>query len=67
MTHKDVVANLRRQFPQYANNIKVWFPNGNNSVRFRQDDGTEYMFTYNSPKDWRFETSCKYAKERRKK
>ncbi|MBS4930292.1 MAG: hypothetical protein KH020_03005 [Clostridiales bacterium] len=67
MTHKDVVAELKTRIPQYANNIKVWFPNGKNSIRFKQDDGTEYVFTYNDPKDWCFETLSNYTKKKKEK
>lgn len=62
MTHKEVVKNLKLYFPQYSNNIKVWFPNGKNSIQFRQVDGTKYVFTYNDPKDWIFETLDRYNK-----
>lgn len=67
MIHKDVVAELKTRIPQYANNIKVWFPNGKNSIRFKQDDGTEYVFTYNDPKDWCFETLSNYTKKKGEK
>lgn len=34
----------------------MWFPNGRNSIRIRQKNGQEFIFTYHSQKDWKFET-----------
>ena len=43
-------------FPQHEKRTELWFPNGKNSVRVRQVDGQQFIFTYNGPNDWCFET-----------
>lgn len=45
----------------------MWFPNGRNSVRLRKKNGQEFVFTYHSPKDWKFETIDSYIKTMNKK
>ncbi len=57
MVHTDVYNWFALYFPNYAGeNVDKWFPNGKNSIRVRQTNGQEFIFTYNSQKDWRFET-----------
>ena len=36
--------------------FEKYFPDGRNSIRIRQKNGQEFIFTYHSQKDWRFET-----------
>lgn len=57
MSHKEVLGWFEMYFPHYAGErISVWFPNGKNSIRIRQVNGQEFVFTFNNYKDWRFET-----------
>ena len=57
MGHSDVMKWFEQYFPDYSGDrIDMWFPNGRNSVRIRQKNGQEFIFTYNSQKDWKFET-----------
>lgn len=57
MTHTDVYKWFELYFPNYAGgNVSAWFPNGKNSIRVRQTNGQEFIFTYYGPKDWKFET-----------
>ncbi len=57
MSHNEVYKWFERYFPLYAGeNISVWFANGKNSIRVRQTNGQEFIFTYNGKDDWRFET-----------
>ena len=57
MTHKDVLKMYEHYFPNHAGErISIWFPNGKNSIRVREVNGQEFVFTFNSHKDWRFET-----------
>lgn len=44
------------RFPEYCRPDDIWFPNGKNSVRIRQSNGQELVFTYHSRKNWRLET-----------
>lgn len=58
MAHNEVYKWFELYFPQYAgtDKIEVWFPNGKNSVRIRQRNKQEFIFTYMGPNEWRFET-----------
>lgn len=57
MTHIDVYKRFALYFPNYADkNMDKWFPNGKNSIRVRQANGREFIFTYNNQNDWRLET-----------
>lgn len=58
MVHTDVYKWFALYFPDYAGDkADKWFPNGKNSIRVRQTNGQEFIFTYNSQKDWRLETA----------
>lgn len=57
MSHSEIMKWFEYYFPDYSRNrVDVWFPNGRNSIRIRQKNGQEFIFTYHSQKDWRFET-----------
>lgn len=56
MVHKEVLGMFGRMFPEYREKMEMFFPNGRNSVRVRFRNGEDYVFTYNSPKDWCFES-----------
>jgi len=49
MTHNEVFKWFELYFPFYAGDkIDTWFQNGKNSLRIRQTNGQEFIFTYNS-------------------
>lgn len=56
MTHKDVYKYFTLYFPQFAEHVEIWYPNGKNSVRVRQKNGQDFVFTYNGEMLWCFET-----------
>ena len=56
MVHKEVYKWFELYFPEYARYVETWFPNGKNSVRVRQTNGQEFIFTYDAKDDWKFET-----------
>lgn len=57
MSHSEIMKWFEYYFPDYSRNrVDVWFPNGRNSIRIRQKNGQEFIFTYHNQKDWRFET-----------
>ena len=61
MNHNDIYKWFELYFELYAgNNVAAWSQNGKNSIRIRQTNGQEFVFTYNSQKDWRFETIQSY-------
>lgn len=59
MTHKNVLGQFKNLFPLYFENIKTWYPNGKNRIRFEMNNGDRFIFTYNGRMDWRFETMRK--------
>lgn len=64
MVHTDVYKWFALYFPNYAGgNVDKWFLNGRNSIRVRQTNGQEFIFTYNGQKDWRFETIDSFLNE----
>lgn len=65
MSHKEVLEHFKKYFPQYAENMEQWFPNGKNSVRVRKQHMPDVVFTYNNIQDWRFETVDSYINSMR--
>lgn len=65
MSHNEVYKWFELYFPLYAGNenVAMWFANGKNSVRIRQKNGQEFIFTYNDKKDWRLETADSFLKQ----
>lgn len=59
MTHNHIYDIFKQLFPLYINEDVIYFQNGKNSIRLRGLTGfyrKEFVFTYNSPLDWKFET-----------
>lgn len=67
MSHSEIMKWFELYFPDYAGSrIDLWFPNGRNSIRIRQKNGQEFIFTYHNRKNWKFETVDSFLNERRK-
>ena len=49
-------------FPNMAKYAAMWFPNGRNSIRIRDINKHELIFTYYSDADWRLETVNEFLK-----
>lgn len=62
MTHPRVYEEFKTYFPQYEQMMKLWFPNGKNSIRVRLNNGRELVFTYNGTNEWCFETVDNFLK-----
>lgn len=67
MSPNQVYAVFKEVFPQYINKDLVFFPNGKNSIRVRGIEGFgfhgyDFVFTYNSHVDWKFETLDSFLK-----
>lgn len=63
MAHRDVWKIFKQIFPMYAEKATEWFPNGKDSIRIRIDEvHTDFIFTFHSNKDWRFETVNSFLK-----
>ena len=67
MTQQTVYQKYVMLFPQFAEHTKEWFPNGKNSVRVRQENGKDFVFTWNGKKEWKFETVDNFIKGMRSK
>lgn len=65
MKQEEVYKHFQTQFPQYAEYVEEWFPNGKNSVRVRAKSGSDFIFTYNNWADWCFETVESYISKMR--
>ena len=63
MLQTDVYEQFKVYFPEIAFFTETWFPNGQNSVRIRQTNGQDFVFTYNGKQDWCFETIDSYIKK----
>lgn len=63
MSHNEVYKWFELYFPFYSGDkVVMWFPNGKNSIRIRQTNGAEFIFTYNEKHDWKFETVSSFLK-----
>lgn len=60
MLHAAVYELFKSYFPSYAENTRAWFQNGRNSIKIRNNNGQEYVFTYYGEKGWCFETVNHY-------
>lgn len=56
MVHSKIYECLKKCMPTFAEKAKTYFPSGKNCIRIRQEDGQEFIFTYNGPKTWKIET-----------
>lgn len=55
MGHSEVMKWFESYFPDFSGErIDMWFPNGRNSIRIRQKNGQEFIFTYHGQKDWKY-------------
>ena len=62
MSHEKVYEWFESYFPQYSKYVVEWFPNGRNSVRVRQSNGHDFIFTFYEHNDWCFETVDSFIK-----
>lgn len=56
MRHQDIYKQYQCCFPQYAERTERWFPNGKNSIRVRQNNKMEFIFSYENEQNWGLET-----------
>lgn len=45
MTHNKVYEQFKKLLPVYAKHTMEWFPNGLNSIRIRQMDERDFIFS----------------------
>ena len=56
MLHGQVYKYFKEILPDMEKKVIKYFPNGKNSIRVRQDDGRDFIFSFESPLIWRYET-----------
>lgn len=57
MTHNEVYKNFPFGFVNFnEEDVDVYFPCGRNTIRIRLKNQREYIFTFNTNKDWSIET-----------
>lgn len=64
MEHKEIYKWFELYLPQFSKHVVEWFPNGKNSVRVRQENGQDFIFTYNGPDNWCFETVVSFINDK---
>lgn len=64
MTPKSVYDWFALYFPHYVEHVESWKPNPHekNSVVIKQTNSSQFVFSYKSKFDWRFETLKSYTK-----
>lgn len=60
MQHDLIFHYFKKHMPTESRQIVQWFPNGLNSIRVRLTNNEEFIFTYNSEKEWCYETVDNY-------
>lgn len=63
MTHSQVYGYFKEYLPEQEKKVTEYFPNGKNSVRVRQTNGHDFIFSVESPKAWRFETIDRFISD----
>jgi hypothetical protein len=65
MTHNEVYEKFKLYFPNYSGErVDCYFPNGKNSIRIRQTNMQEFIFSFVSDTEWSFETVNFFMKRR---
>ena len=67
MLHNKLYEKYCQLFPQFAEHTIEYFPNGKNSIRVRQENRKDFIFTYDGKKDWSFETVDSFISHMRAK
>lgn len=68
MNHKEVYEQFTNLFPTLAGEkVAVWFTNGKNSIRIRETDGRELIFSIFGKNEWMMESLEHFMKRMRAK
>lgn len=62
MTHKKVYETFKDLFNVEDEEVSAWFQNGLNSIRVRNQNRVEFVFTYENDHDWVLETAEHFLK-----
>lgn len=56
MIHNEVYGLYKECLPDHEVDTVEYFPNDRNSIRVRQNNGQDFVFTFIEPNSWKFET-----------
>lgn len=56
MFHSDIFKAFKDCLPDRAEKVAEYFPSGKNTIRVRQTNGQEFIFSYSGSRSWKFET-----------
>lgn len=56
MVHSDIFKYFKDCLPACAEETDEYFPSGKNTIRVRQKNRQDFIFQYNGPKAWKFQT-----------
>ncbi len=60
MIHSQIYGCFKECLPEQAKKVTEYFPNGKNSIRVRQANKQEFIFSFNGIKAWKFETISQF-------
>lgn len=63
MFHSDIFKAFKDYLPDRAEKVTEYFPSGKNTIRVRQTNGQEFIFSYSGPRAWKFETMNQFIAE----
>lgn len=63
MVHSKVFECFQEHLPAFAEKVETYFPNGKNSIRVRQKDGKEFIFSFNGEKLGGLKLSTSFLQE----
>lgn len=63
MVHSKVFECFQEHLPAFAEKVETYFPNGKNSIRVRQKDGKEFIFSFNREKLGDLKLSTSFLQE----
>lgn len=60
MSHSEIFKKFNNIFSGIVPEVNEWFANGKDSIRVRIKNGSDFIFTYKSDTEWKYETLDSY-------
>lgn len=60
MIHSQIYRYFKECLPDRAKKVTEYFPNGKDSIRIRQANKQEFIFSFNGYNKWKFETVSQF-------
>lgn len=64
MIHTEVYKHFKSLFPEKDKKSIEYFPNGKNSIRVRNSDKKDMIFTFDDASNWKLETVSSFLKSK---